>query len=371
MKLEETYGPRWQWLLALYVSLAIICGYVSWSKVVVGPDGSVYTNQTSVDVQVALVSENPEGLALWPGWRSRVLVPYLLVGANKYLGIPYRVTHDGLRLTFIILAALLFHWHLRAWFSLQEALTGTVLMLATITISFNNWFPNVTDFPELVGMTVCVAALVRQKWLLMLVSLCLYTLNRETSIILLGVVVCYLYAGRNSLPRVLAVTGAVFLSWWGTYMAARHVAGVGSGWFLQPGLSGHGQGFVQEFIGLIRELWPRRLASILALFQNPHPYNVNLAFILLLNVFWLLPFVAWRSLPSALRRLYVGGLLGGLTIFCIAGVLNEAGRHMIPLYPLVYPAGLYVLFHYVTPSQDRKGTVQNNSVGKDLAQALQ
>lgn len=28
---------------------------------------------------------------------------------------------------------------------------------------------------------------------------------------------------------------------------------------------------------------------------------------------------------------------------------NESGRHMIPLYPLIYPAGLYVLFRYVTP----------------------
>lgn len=348
--LRHIYGPRWPWLFALYFSLATICGYVSWSKVVIGEKGAVYSNQTSVDVQVSLVSEKPEGLALWPGVRARVLVPYLLVGAKKYLGIPYRVTHDATRLVFIFLAALLFHWHLRRWFSLQEALTGTALLLGTITITFNNWFPIVTDFPELVGMTICVAALVRQRWILMLVGLCLYTLNKETSIIFLAAAVCFLYTDKRSLAKMAVIAAGILMTWGGTYMAARHLAGVGAGeWFLRPGLGGQGQGFLPELIGLVQDLWPRRLASILALLQNPHPYNVNWAFVLVLNVFWALPLIAWRGIPSPLKRLYVGGLLGGLTIFSLVGVLNEAGRLMIPLYPLIYPAGLYALFRYVTP----------------------
>lgn len=347
------YGNHWPWIIALYFSLAIICGYVSWSKVVVDSKGNIYTNQTSVELQRSLISDNPEGVALWPGWRTRIFIPYILAAGERYLGIPYRVSHDGVRLAFIFLAALVFHWHLRTWFSLQETLTGTVLMLGTITITFNNWIPIVNDFPELVGMTVCVASLIRQRWTLIVVGLCLYTFNRETSIIFLLVAVVYLYAAKASFPRMLMVNGAIVLTWWTTFMTARHLAGVEGSWFLQPGLQGQGQGFLHEVIGLVQELWPRRLASILALLDRPHPYNVNWAFVLVLNIFWLLPVIAWKSIPVPLRSLYIGGLLGGLTIFVLVGVLNEAGRLMIPLYPLLYPAGLYVLFHYVLHEETR------------------
>ncbi len=358
MKLRHVYGPRWPWLFALYFSLATICGYVSWSRVVIDEKGNVYTNQTSVDVLVSTVSEKPEGLAVWPQIRSRVLVPYLLVGAKKYLGVPYRVTHDGTRLMFIFLAAVLFHWHLRTWFSLHEALTGTALLLGTITITFNTWFPVATDFPELVGMTICVALLVRQRWGWMLVALSVSTLNRETSVILLAVALCYLYEGTRSIPKVLAVAGAIAVTWWATLMVARHLAGVGAGWVLQPGVSGEGEGLRREIIGFLQNIWPRRLVSIMSLLRNPHPYNVNWSFFLVLNIFWVLPLTAWRSIPFELRRLYVGGLLGGFPIVLLAGVLNEAGRHMIPLYPLVYPAGLFILFHYVAPPDDSMGARQ-------------
>jgi hypothetical protein len=323
--------------------------------VVIDEKGNVYTNQTSVDVLVSTVSEKPEGLAVWPQIRSRVLVPYVLVGAKKYLGVPYRVTHDGTRLMFIFLAAVLFHWHLRTWFSLHEALTGTALLLGTITITFNTWFPIATDFPELVGMTICAALLVRQRWGWMLVALSVYTLNRETSIILLGVALCFLYRGRRSIPKVLAITAGIVLTWWITYMTARYLAGVGAGSYVQPEVGGQGQGLVRELIGVFQLKWPARLVSIMSLLHNPHPYNVNWSVFLVFNVFWIIPLTAWRSIPFELRRLYVGGLLGGFPIFFLVGVLNEAGRHMIPLYPLVYPAGLFILFHYVVPPDASMG----------------
>lgn len=110
-----------------------------------------------------------------------------------------------------------------------------------------------------------------------------------------------------------------------------------------------GRGVVSELVGVFIDTWPRRKESMLSLIRNPHPYNVNWSLLLVLNVFWFLPLVAWRSIPLPLKRLYVGGLLGGLPIFLLVGVLNEAGRHMIPLYPLVFPAGLWVLFQRVMP----------------------
>ena len=347
---KDTYGSRWLWLLGLYFTLATICGYASWSRIVIDDQGQIYTNQTTVDTMVSVLSDNPEGLALYANIRSRVLVPLLMESANSYLGVSHRFAHDAARLMFILMAVLAFHWYLRTWFSPLEALTGTLLVLASITITFNGWFPTSTDFPELLGMTLCAGLLVRSKWVWMCVALAVATLNRETSIILLAVAVCWLYAGRPSLPNVVCIGAAIFLTWAAAYFVARQVAGVGADWILAPGSDMRGQGLVAELVGMFLESWPRRAESMLSLIQNPHPYNVNWSLFLVLNVFWVLPLSSWRSVPVSLRRLYVGGLLGGLVIFLLAGVLNEAGRHMIPLYPLLFPAGLFVLFRSVVPA---------------------
>lgn len=339
-------------MLGLYVALATICGYTSWSKIVIDDQGQVYTNQTTVDTMVSVLSDNPEGLARFANIRSRVLVPLLMASANRYLGVSYRAAHDAARLMFIVLAALAFHWYLRTWFSPLESLTGTVLVLASVTITFNSWFPISTDFPELLGMTLCAGLLVRRRWGWMLVALAVATLNRETSIILLSVAGCWLYAGRPSVPKVAAICAAIVLTWAAAYVVARQVSGVGVAWILEPESTISGRGLVPELVGVFLGTWPRRAQSMLSLIRNPHPYNVNLSLFLVLNVFWILPVSAWRSVPVSLRRLYIGGLLGGLPIFLLVGVLNEAGRHMIPLYPLLYPAGLVVLFRHVAPARE-------------------
>jgi hypothetical protein len=251
---------------------------------------------------------------------------------------------------FIFLALVLFHWHLRRWFTPLESLAGALLVIASITITFNGFYPTVTDFPELVGITICVGLLVRRRWFWMLVALSVATFNRETSIIVLPVALCFLYQGRKTLASTLAVGGAIVATWWLSYTAARFVAGAGSSWIQPPEGSTQGLGLGRELVGLFLEIWPRRAASILSLIHNPHPYNVNWSVFLLLNVFWLAPLLAWRSVPISFRRLYIGGLLGGFPLFLLVGVLNEASRHMIPLYPLVMPAGLYVFSRYVTPS---------------------
>ena len=349
---RATYGPRWLWLFGLYLALATTCGYTSWSKVVIDDQGQVYTNQTTVDTMVSVLSDNPEGLARFANIRSRVLVPLLMASANKYLGVSYRVAHDGMRLMFILMAVLAFHWYLRTWFSPLESLVGTILVLASITITFNTWFPRSTDFPELLGMTLCAGLLVRRRWAWMFVALAIMTLNRETSIIFLLAAACWLYAERFSSPKIAVVCAAIFLTWAAAFFIARQVSGVGAAWILGPESTSTGRGLVAELVGVFLETWPRRAASMLSLIQNPHPYNVNWSLLLVLNVFWFLPLSAWRFVPANLRALYVGGLLGGFLIFALVGVLNEAGRHMIPLYPLLYPAGLFVIFRYVAPARE-------------------
>lgn len=351
--MSRIYGPRWPWLFALYVSLAVICGYQSWSRIVIDQNGVVWNNQSSVDSLVSGLSDHPIGTAQWAALRSRVLVPLLIVDANKYFGIPYRVTHDGTRLLFIFLALLALHWHLRAWFSPLESLAGAVIVIASVTITFNGFYPTVTDFPELLGMTCVAALLVRRRWGWMLAALFITTLNRETSIVLVCVALCFLYEERETIRKTLAVTGAIFVIWLVAFLTARHLAGVSGDWFqrldgtMTQILMWRRWGVVGELIGLFLDTWPRRADSMLSLLHNPHPYNVNWSIFLVLNVFWVAPLVAWRSIPHPLKRLYLGGLLGGVPIFLLVGVLNEAGRHMVPLYPLVLPAGLYMFSRFV------------------------
>lgn len=339
----------------MYVALAIICGYVSWSRVVIDDTGTVWTNQDSVDSMVAMRADAPTGLAQWTHMRSRLLVPVLIVGAKDYLGIPYNVTHDATRLMFIITAVLLFHWHLRTWFAPIEAVAGTLFVLATVTITFNNWFPVPTDFPELIGMTACTALLVRQRWIMMLMALFVYTLNRETAVVFSCVALAWLYDGGKSLARLLAVVALILATWAVAYELARFASNVGPGSFLQlsdtPGESG--QGLIAQVVEFFEGIWVRRLASVLALISNPHPYNVNWSPALVFNIFWVLPAIMWRTVPLPLRRLYAGGLLAGVPIFLLGGVLNETGRILIPLYPLLLPAGMYAFSrHVINPYPD-------------------
>jgi hypothetical protein len=147
---------------------------------------------------------------------------------------------------------------------------------------------------------------------------------------------------------MVTVAAAIFATWLTAFLTARHIAGVSADWIQPPEGTMRGHGVVSELIGVFLDTWPRRAESMLSLVHNPHPYNVNWSVLLVLNVFWIAPLFAWRSIPSSLQRLYIGGLLGGLPIFLLVGVLNEAGRHMIPLYPLLVPAGLYMFSHFVT-----------------------
>lgn len=348
-RIRAIYGPGWPWVVVLYVCLAVICGYVSWSRVVIDANGVVFTNQNSVDFAVNSRSSQPEGLATWPQMRSRLLLPVIIVGAYDYLGIPYNITHDALRLLFIILAAIAFHWHLRTWFSPLESLTGTVLVLATVTITFNNWFPVLTDIPELLAMTVCTALLIRRRWILMLVALFLYTLNRETALTFVFVASAWLWDWKRSTTHVLAIAALIVLTWGTAYYIARTASNIDSGsFFLQEGTPGGStRGVLTQATGLINEIWERRRASWVSLLTNPHPYNVNWAPFLVLNIFWILPLAYWRAVPDRLRRLYLSGLAVGFPMFLLAGVLNETGRLMIPLYPLLLPAGLFVLYRRV------------------------
>jgi hypothetical protein len=165
---------------------------------------------------------------------------------------------------------------------------------------------------------------------------------------LFWVALCFLYEGRESIRTAVTAAGGIAATWLIAFLSARHIAGVSSDWIQPPEGTMRGRGVVNELIGVFLDTWPRRAESMLSLVHNPHPYNVNWSVFLVLNVFWIAPLFAWRSIPRSLQRLYIGGLLGGLPIFLLVGVLNEAGRHMIPLYPLLVPAGLYMFSHFVT-----------------------
>src|SRR5207249_799857 len=123
-------------------------------------------------------------------------------------------------------------------------------------------------------MTLCAGLLVRGRWGWMCVALAIATLNRETSIMLGAVVVCWVYAGRSSWPKVVGAGAVIFVTWAVAYYVARQIAGVGSEWILSPENPGQGGGLMAEVAGTFFGTWPRRAESMMSLVRNPHPYNV-------------------------------------------------------------------------------------------------
>ncbi len=78
------------------------------------------------------------------------------------------------------------------------------------------------------------------------------------------------------------------------------------------------------------------------LLVKPHPYNAYLLPIYLFGALWLLPLWGWRRLPTVLRA----GLVlvpVFLAIVVVVGGLNEP-RQLMPLYPILVPSSLFVLF---------------------------
>src|SRR5262249_43463381 len=154
---------------------------------------------------------------------------------------------------------------------------GTVLVVTTITITFNGFYPIVTDFPELAGMTACAGLLVRRRWSWLLLAVALTTLNRENAVIMIPVTFCVLYEDVQRIGRPLLPVAMVAVTWFLTFLLARQLAGVGGDWIQTPQGTGtmRGSGPFSELLAVFIDIWPRRLESFMSLVRNPHPYNVN------------------------------------------------------------------------------------------------
>ena len=152
----------------------------------------------------------------------RVLMPALMGVVADGLGLGWPRAFGLVRLISIMAAYAMLFLYLRQLFTEPVALSGVLLVAATVPITFSNWHELPTDFPDVFFWTLGLLLIRRQSLLLFTAVVFLATLNRETSL-LLGTLLCVrCTTGTNQSFRrgwLLAVVLAwalpyFWLKWW-------------------------------------------------------------------------------------------------------------------------------------------------------------
>jgi hypothetical protein len=227
------------------------------------------------------------------------------------------------RLISIFVAFLAFYLYLKGWFSDTIAIVGTLIVAATVPLTFNNFFEYPTDFPELLVFTMglwCIRE--RRDWLLCAV-IAIGTLNRETTVFLPLILLLSRF-DKNAIRVTLLKAATAGMSWLVPLACLR--------WWTGIGLMGvYGDSIYHNFHGLA------------AFFTNFNPYNNYLFYLYLFGPLWLLPFIYWRRQPQFLKEALMS-LPAFLIVYLFLGGFLDEPREIINLYPLLVPAGLFAIF---------------------------
>lgn len=308
---------------------------------------SLMTAATSFNgrvLPIAVAAETHE--VAWQLFRSRGLLPewarddslhaglsrrplvLAVTSAVQQTGLSWAYAFSLVRLASILLAFLVFHSYLRIWFKDDLAMLGTLFVAASMAFTFTGTDrETLTDFPELIAFTLGMACLVLRRPILFGVVVLVGTINRESTALLVIV------AGFDCL-----------LMWREGKNDVRFLAAAAIGWLL-PTAALHAWLAVRPpsevYTSRLSLLW-RNLDGLKHFLERPHPYNNYLFPIYTFGLFWLLPFLGRRKLPVPLRAgLFVLPLFA--VIILTIGALNEP-RELAPLYPILVPASLMVLF---------------------------
>jgi hypothetical protein len=223
------------------------------------------------------------------------------------------------RLAFFLAAYFLLFIYLRTWFAEAKALLGTVLVGATLPLTFTNSWAHPDHAAELALFTAgCHAvALGRAGWLTIILAVA--TLNRETAVFLVPL---YLVSAPLDRRRVLITAGLAF-EWAAIYLGLRAWRGFAHYDYLQIGRN-------IDFMGLLPE--------------NYDPYYRAYAYfgILLFGGLLVATFKAWRpgAPPFASRALLIVPLVA-IVAFTISSIIES--RIFTVLYPLVLPAVIFAV----------------------------
>jgi hypothetical protein len=297
----------WRLWLPLYVAIAVASGFMD-LRARAYPDRVV----------THYVPEVVSGRAEAPG-RYRILAPWVVHVTAVITGWKPMTAWIATRLVWLLAAYLVLHAYLRTWFGLPATIAGTLLVAATLPLTFTNSWANPDHIPELALFTWgCLAIAKRDDGLFALV-LPLATLNRETAAFLL---LLYAVAEPLSRGRLIRLVGFGVL-WAALYIGLRLLYGF------------------QHY-----EYWQvwRNLEFLKLLPPNYDPYYRAYAWfgVLLFGPLVWLGLHADRTAPLFVRRALWVVPAVVIVAFTISSIIES--RIFTPLYPLTLPAALFGLF---------------------------
>jgi hypothetical protein len=295
----------WRLWLPLYLTLAVASGFVDLRV------------RAHVDTLLRYIPDVVNGAAEAPG-RYRILAPWVVHVTTVVTGWAPLTAWLVTRLAWLLLAYLAMHAYLRTWFDTPIAVTGTLLVAATLPLTFTNSWAHPDHIPELALFTWGCLAIARRDDGLFALVLPLATLNRETAAFLV-----VLYAVAEPLSRTRLVRLAGFgLVWAAIYVGLRYAYGIQHYEYWQVWRN-------IEFLGLLP--------------PNYDPYYRAYAWfgvVLFAPLVWL-GLHAGPSSPRFVRRALWVVPPVVLVAFTISSIIES--RIFTPLYPLTLPAAMFGL----------------------------
>ncbi len=308
-------------LFSLAVNVAIVTGAISFST-----RHQRFQESLSLQKEILEAFQVRGGGNAHPSWlvqtnSGRILMPTVMRSLEK-LGMPWPHAFSLVRLLTIVAAYILFLQYLRGWFDDSAALAGLLFVAATVPLTFNNWLEIPTDFPELIAFTLAYCALRSDRDGRLVPLVFVATFNRETTFFIPMLVFAVRSRWDSPLSGVRAALPSA-TAWAVPYVALRWWTGV-------------------PLAGAYGSAWDHNLSGLQHFFRNWNLYNDYLYYAWLLGPFWVLPILHRAQLPLLLRRA-LWTLPAFMFVYLFLGYLNEP-RPLLPLYPMLVPAGLFCLF---------------------------
>lgn len=272
-------------------------------------------------------------VAQWKGWHEAIpqaqfsdsnqfrLVSYWLAeGISRVFSQPVFASYLILRFVVTFFTFCIFHLFLLKWFDHQKAFTGTVFLAAILPATFLPIFQE----SDMVLYPVFLAGLwtIREKKLIILGFIILLgTFIKETIVFLIPFYLILYWRDKKTL-RLLIESCGLILIWVFAFYVTRYIL-----------VSGHNNSIWQL---------PYNLKMMSTLFLYNPLVNQHLLYLPFFGIFWILPFVGWRSKLQFFQRAAIFIVVFTVLHF-IAGWPEEI-RIMVPLAFLVIPSSLMVIF---------------------------
>jgi hypothetical protein len=306
----------WRVWLLIYVVVTLATGFAD-----------LRMRQHAARAWTAYIPEVVDGSAEAPG-RYRVLAPFLGRGIERISGLSPATVWYLTRLAWILAAYLICHLYLRTWFDHGQAGAGTLLVAATIPLTFTNSWGHPDHFPELALFTLGCLAAARRADAAFAAALVLAALNRETAGFLVGV---YLLAARPDRARLgrTVLFGLLFLAVFVSLRAARGFA-------------------TYEYWQLGRNL---EFFALLPPGYDPYYRAYAWFFVALFGPLAWLALTVRRQLPWFARYVPLVALPFVAVALTLSSVIET--RIFTPLFPMLVPAVMFAVF----PTDKQSGSL--------------